>query len=49
MADTRIMPCKCQHEYQDKKYGKGMRVHNKGGSSKTQSAVWVCSVCGARK
>jgi len=36
-----VKACVCSHEYQDKKYGKGMRVHNpkKGGGSS-------CTVCG---
>jgi len=25
-----IKACKCKHEYQDNKYGKGKRVHNNG-------------------
>lgn len=39
---TVIKPCTCDSPYQDKKYGKGLRVHNEkkdGGA--------VCTVCGA--
>ena len=25
---TVILPCRCENEYQDKRYGKGNRVHN---------------------
>lgn len=39
---TKVMRCKCEHAYQDKKHGKGMRVHNKKGG---QSNNWVCTVC----
>lgn len=45
---TQILPCKCEHKYQDEKYGKYMRVHNKG-VSKTNREVWVCTVCKLRK
>lgn len=37
---TTIKTCKCKHEYQDKVYGKGNRVHNPGPKSIT------CTVCG---
>ena len=43
---TAIKTCiaSCKHEYQDKKYGKGKRVHNlkKPG---TGSQEYVCIVC----
>ena len=41
MATTIIKRCtkNCEHEYQDKKYGKGMRVHNVGRNQTT------CTVC----
>jgi hypothetical protein len=32
--------CTCVHEFQDKRYGKGMRVHNK------MDKGWNCTVCG---
>ena len=38
---AKILPCGCEHEYQDKKYGKGMRVHNF--TAKTET--WRCTVC----
>lgn len=41
---TKILKCFCEHPYQDAKYGKGMRVHNKKG--KTVGAdKYVCTVC----
>jgi len=45
MSDTKvaILPCSCKHEYQDKKYGKGNRVHNKKGS---KNPGYRCTVCG---
>jgi len=45
---TTIRPCTCEHEYQDKKYGKWMRVHNEGVASKGQ-IKWTCTVCGKVK
>jgi len=37
---TKIKNCDCKHEYQDKKYGKGKRVHNP-----TIKDKWRCTVC----
>jgi len=37
-----IEPCTCENEYQDKMYGKGMRVKNTTGSGGSR-----CTVCGA--
>jgi len=34
------MECVCASEYQDKRYGKGMRLHN------PTKDGWRCSVCG---
>jgi hypothetical protein len=42
---TVIKPCSCSHEYQDRHYGEGMRVHNyakKGEATR-------CTVCGVTK
>lgn len=36
-----IAPCSCNHEYQDKKYGPGKRVHNKKANGQQ-----TCTVCG---
>ena len=43
MTETSVKLCSCTHPYQDKKYGKGKRVHNKG------SDDWKCTVCGSSK
>ncbi len=37
-----IKSCKCKHDYQDKKYGKGKRVANK-----TTKGSYRCTVCKA--
>jgi len=44
-----IKSCTCRHEYQDRKYGKGMRVHNKAISKTGRGNDWVCTVCCNRK
>lgn len=41
MSDTKVQPCTCKSEYQDKLYGKGMRVHNHG----VKLDVYTCTVC----
>jgi len=46
---TIIMPCGCNHEYQDKRYGKGMRIHNEAPKKPTGAGGWVCTVCGKAK
>jgi hypothetical protein len=40
---TTIKKCTCKSDYQDKKYGAGMRVHN---LNKDETKA-VCTVCGA--
>lgn len=37
-----IMKCSCKHEFQDKQYGPGMRVHNVS-ESKKEAYCTVCS------
>jgi len=39
-----VLKCSCQHAYQDKKYGKGLRVHNPV-KSRTDKPDWRCTVC----
>lgn len=47
MSDTtKILKCSCEHEYQDKKYGKGMRVGNLKAGAKTGPVLYRCTVCG---
>ena len=43
-----IAKCTCKHEYQDEKYGKGMRVFNRMEQVK-QGKKYRCTVCGAIK
>lgn len=37
-----IRPCTCEHEFQDKHYGKGQRVWN------VSTKGMTCTVCGAK-
>lgn len=46
---VKIIACKCQHEFQDKQYGKGMRVHNEAKSKIASSPAYRCTVCGDKK
>jgi hypothetical protein len=46
--DTKIRKCDCKHEYQDRKYGPEMRVHNPCRSigKKDEKTKYRCTVCG---
>jgi len=39
-----ILKCSCSHQYQDKKYGKFLRVHNKMKKDDRQQ-MYRCTVC----
>ena len=41
----RVMPCSCASEYQDKKYGKMMRLFNEMKADN----MWRCTICGKDK
>jgi len=43
--NAQILTCTCQHDFQDKRYGKGKRVHN---PCKKGNAI-RCTVCGNEK
>jgi hypothetical protein len=40
---TKKMKCKCKHEFQDKEYGKGIRLFNRAGTDNLHK--WRCTVC----
>lgn len=42
-VQTKKMRCQCDSEYQDKKYGLGIRVFNKG------TTKYTCTVCKAQR
>jgi hypothetical protein len=48
MDKTQLVQCKCTNEYQDKTYGKGMRVTTPKNSEQAKKHFVVrCTVCGA--
>lgn len=49
---TAVKFCGCESKFQDKRYGKGKRVHNlTGGSGRMARSTkgYRCTVCGATK
>jgi len=38
-----IIKCRCNHEFQDKRYGKGNRIHNQ--TTKSNGRIYRCTVC----
>jgi hypothetical protein len=47
-GDEMILPHTCANEFQDKRYGKGMRVMNPTGKALTKSTAACCTVCGGK-
>ena len=41
---TKVIECTCKHEFQDRAYGKGMRIHNFAPKAGGQG-MWRCTVC----
>ena len=46
MASNKL-PCSCKHDFQDKRYGKGIRLHALCGPQPQRD--WGCTVCGKIK
>lgn len=46
---TNVKRCKCKHDFQDKTYGEGQRVHNRVPGESKEKCKWRCSVCGDTK
>lgn len=44
--EMKIIRCECESEYQDKKFGVGMRAHNAG---QGKSTTFRCTVCGKKR
>jgi hypothetical protein len=44
---VKVLKCNCKHDFQDKNYGPGNRVHNETG--KTGRPSWRCTVCGRER
>ena len=43
-----ILRCNCQHEFQDKTYGKGMRLHTVHQKDRHKKAAY-CTVCATNR
>lgn len=44
---TKVLLCGCASAFQDSRYGKGMRVHNRTKQNKKEiERMWRCTVCG---
>ena len=43
---TKVLPCNCTHAYQDEKYGRGLRLHNR---ATKETDLWRCTVCGKER
>lgn len=46
MTSTKKMKCNCRSEYQDNKYGTGIRIFNKMADKKGFGEQYRCTVCG---
>ncbi len=44
-VNTKVMKCTCAHEYQDKRFGKKQRLHNR----KADNKGYRCTVCATEK
>ena len=42
---TKIMKCSCEHEYQDKTYGKHQRVFNPTTKKSGDKIIYRCTIC----
>ena len=49
MATTVILPCNCKSEFQDTRYGKGMRLFNISQKKGEKSPKKKCTVCNSIK
>jgi len=50
--NTKVALCTCNHPWQDSKYGKNRRLHNRcagGGVKGIGGRGWRCTVCGVTK
>ena len=43
-----IIRCVCAHEYQDRRYGDGKRVHTVGQKDRSGDPPYYCTVCGKK-
>lgn len=47
--EPKVKSCTCNHAYQDRRYGKGRRVHNEMRTQKDKSKEYRCTVCGTQR
>lgn len=45
---VKIKQCSCVSEFQDKTYGKNMRVHNIGKETNSTTVQITCTICGKK-
>ncbi len=46
---AKVLWCSCKHDFQDKKYGAKMRVHNSCKGDSPGSLAYRCTVCKLKK
>ena len=44
-----VIACKCEHAYQDRRYGPGNRVHNLALAANNKAGGYRCTVCSSAK
>ena len=50
MAASKVIACSCSSSFQDERYGKDQRVHNRCKDGKAGNTPdWRCTVCSSRK
>lgn len=50
MNTSKILPCSCQHLFQDSEYGKGKRLMTRTKQASGEKvSEWRCTVCGTVK
>ena len=46
LCTPKVLQCVCEHEFQDRKYGKGFRLFNR---ALKEANKYRCTVCGKEK
>ena len=49
MKVSKVLPCSCQHEFQDRVYGNQNRVHTGGKPDSSGTQTFKCTVCSNEK
>lgn len=49
LAKTKVMKCSCEHQGQDRMYGKGNRLFNVTIKGKQGPEVYRCTICGKER